>query len=133
MGIDVRWANAEQALLQVTLISPWDWPDLERAMVQGLEMITPVGPTVDFLIDFAGSAQRPKGNSLMYLKRIMKRATAHPRAGESFLVNPNPFARSIVDMLLRVYKEAQHLQVVGSQEEALRRIETLVQERAVGE
>ena len=130
MGIDVRWHDENRTLLQVTLISPWDWPDLERAMEQGIEMIDPVGHTVHFLIDFAGSARPPRGNSLMHLKRVIQHVTENPFAGESFLINPNPFARSIVDMLLRVYKEARHLHVVGSREEALRRIEGFALGRA---
>jgi hypothetical protein len=133
MSIDIRWEDNDQTLLRVMLASPWDWPDLEYAMSQSLEMITPVGHTVHFLIDFANQGRRPKGNSLMYLKRVMQRVTKHPLAGESYLINPNPFARSLIDTVLRVYKEAQHIHLVGSQEEALRCIEALAQEGVPGD
>jgi hypothetical protein len=133
MGIDVCWVDDEQTLLQVSLSSPWNWPDLERAMDQGLEMIAPVGHTVHFLIDFTDNGHRPKGNSLMHLKRVMQSVTAHPNAGQSYMVNPNPFARSLIELLLRVYKDAQRIHMVESREEALRCIEASVQEVTAGE
>ena len=96
------------------------------------KMITPVEHPVHFLIDFADRGQRPKGNSLMYLKRVMQRVTAHPNAGESYLVNPNPFARSLIELILRVYKD-QRLHMVESREEALRCIMASGQEKKAGD
>ena len=130
MGVEAGWYGDGSRIIQVILKSPWDWIELERAFERGLELISPVEHIVYFLIDFADQSSPPRGNSMMHLKRVIKRSSASPNFGKSILVNPNPFARSIIGMLLRVYGDTARIQLVNSREEALETIRHMVQTEA---
>ena len=103
MGVETEWYGDDGRIVQVILKSPWAWIELERAFDRGLALISPVEHVVYFLIDFEDQSRPPRGNSIMHLKRVIERSSAAPNFGKSILVNPNPFARSIIGMLLRFY------------------------------
>ena len=130
MGVEADWYGDDRRIMQVSLASPWDWIELERAFERGLALIGTVEHVVYFLIDFVDQGRKPQGNSIKHLKRVIERSSASPNFGKSFLVNPNPFARSIIGVLLRVYGDAARIQLVNSREEALEIIRHLVQTEA---
>ena len=124
MSIDIHWYNEEKTLLQLILSGAWDWPDFELAFYRGLEMTTGLDHTAHCMIEFVGQSRRPQGNGLMHLKRMTKQISAYPNAGMCYLVNPNPFARSLIGLLLRVYGEDEHLIMTGSRDDAFRRMQS---------
>ena len=130
MGVETEWYGDDGRIVQVILKSPWAWIELERAFDRGLALISPVEHVVYFLIDFADQSRPPRGNSIMHLKRVIERSSAAPNFGKSILVNPNPFARSIIGMLLRFYGNSARIHLVNSREEALETIRHMVQAEA---
>jgi len=121
MSVDVNWYDERRTFLVIGLTFPWNWSEVENSFRQSVELMDSVDHVVHLLVEFPSAGGRPQGNSLVYLKRIIRQLNAHPRAGVVYLVNPNPFARSIIEVLLRLYRqEAQRIHIVSSREEALR-------------
>ncbi len=118
MGIDVRWYDQDKTIVQLVLNDPWDWPDFEQQYYTGLEMSNEVKHTVYCVVEFAGGRRRPQGNALMHLRRVTQQTKSYPNAGACILINPHPFARSMIGLLLRIYGENPNLVVTGSMEDA---------------
>ncbi len=113
MSVEVRWYDESQTFLVIGLIYPWNWSELENGFKRSVEILD----TVDLPI----ARGKPEGNGLAYLKRILQNNNAHPRAGVVYLVNPNPIARSMVQVIQRLYRGETHgLRIVANREEALR-------------
>ena len=136
MGVETEWHGDDGRIVQVIFKSPWDWIELERAFDRGLALISSVEHVVYFLIDFADQSSPPRGNSMMHLKRVIERGSAAPNFGKSILVDPNPFARSILGCSCGFTAISARIQLANSREEALETIRSLVraetQDQAAG-
>jgi hypothetical protein len=121
MSVEVRWYDESQTFLVIGLIYPWNWSELETGFKRSVEILDTVDHVVHFLVEFPIARGKPEGNGLAYLKRILQNNNAHPRAGVVYLVNPNPIARSMVQVIQRLYRGETHgLRIVANREEALR-------------
>lgn len=121
MSVEVRWYDERQTFLVIGLNFPWNWIELEDSFRHSVAFLDSVDHVVHFLVEFPSVGGRPEGNSLVHLKRIFQHTNTHPRTGIIYLVNPNPFARAIIDVLLRLYRqEAQRIRIVANREEAFR-------------
>ncbi len=127
MAIDVNWFNDDKTIVQLVLRDPWDWPEFEQRYFQGLELTTAVDYPVYCIVEFSGKGRRPQGNALMHLKRMSQQTRAYPNAAACFLVNPHPFARSLIGLLVRVYGQDPNLIVTGNVDDVLRRIKAMRQ------
>lgn len=126
MSVDVQWYDSTQTKLHVILNSPWDWADLEQALQMGLEMATSSGRMVHFLVEFTGRPERPpQGDTLMHMKRLVRLIAAYPNMGESYLINPNPIARKLIDLMVRLYGSTHRIHLVDSLEHAIASIDAL--------
>ncbi len=100
MGINVRWDNEEQTIIQYSFDGRWTWNDLYSALDRVQEMSASVDHRVDAIIDLTHADLMPAGAifSLDGRKNAQKLASkANAARGLIVIAGANAFIRSIYD------------------------------------
>ncbi len=96
------------------ITDPWQFDEALTAYKLNNDLRNQHKHKIHTIANISGTRHIP--NDVLRL-RLFSPDIMHPRAGIAFLVGPSPFARSIIDLIVRLLK-TQKIRVVATEEEA---------------
>jgi hypothetical protein len=115
MGVQVKWADEAQTVLEYTFSDPWGWEDYYNSIDKAQQLMDGVSGKVTSIIDLSKSKGLPPG-AMTHLRRVGRE---NPNQGTVILVGMNLFIRTFANVLMRFYpKAAEKARLVATLEEA---------------
>lgn len=119
--ITPMWDNAEKTIILVDYAAPvLSWDEYMLAVHRQMAMVQSQSHAVH-LIHNTHDVPMPKGNALMYIRRAIEMQPAN--IGMVFMIIGNPFARRILETVVKMLPRYRNLHFAQSLEEAYQQIE----------
>lgn len=119
--IKVYWADDEQTIIRLDYYEPVDsWEEYTDAVKESFTMIRTKAHRVH-MIHNPGRTQMPGGNPFSIIGKLMEQLPAN--GGKIVMVIGNPFARRMMELLLRMTVGAKNYHFVKELDEAYAFIE----------
>lgn len=119
MASTMRWDNPEKTILLFELDDQWTWQELYNLSDEFHALMDSVPHVVDLIFQLPPGSSRVPPGIVAGLPRLIARS--HPREGKNIVVGQVPIARSILDLVRRVYglrQIAEQFHVVDTLEQA---------------
>lgn len=114
--IKVYWANSEQTIIRLDYYDPIEsWDEYENAVKESYGLARTKSHKVHFIHN-PGKTSMPGGNAFAHLRKVMELAPAN--TGNMVMVIANPFARRIMELMLKISVGARNYHFVQNIEEA---------------
>jgi len=114
--IKVYWANTDQTVVRLDYYDPIEsWEEYEDASKESFAMVR-TKPHKVHLIHNPGKTSMPGGNAFSHVRRVMDMAPAN--TDKVVMVIANPFARRMMELLLKISVGARNYHFVQNIEEA---------------
>lgn len=102
MGIQIKWANPRQTIIQLTLERGWTWDDLYDAIRQADRLITSVPHTVNMVIDIEKAGGLPR-DFMKVAGDVFASGDARPNEGQKIVVGANWLIQTAYSGFQKVY------------------------------
>jgi hypothetical protein len=115
MGVEVKWGDEAQTVLEYSFTDPWRWDDFYLCSDQARQMLADVDGTITVIIDLCKSRGLPPG-AMTHFRRLGR---DDPQRSRVILVGMNSFIRTFSNILMRFYpKAAEKVRFVATLDEA---------------
>lgn len=100
MGIQVLWDNDEKTIIRYIFDADWSWNDFFNAFRQAKALIDVETNDVGVIMEATRPVLHFPPNFLTHMKKALK--GRHPRTKIVVAIIRNPFARTIVQSLMKI-------------------------------
>lgn len=116
--IKVYWASEEERIVRLDYYDPIEsWEEYTDAVKESYALARTKSHKVHFIHN-PGKTSMPGGNAFAYIRRMMEIAPAN--TGNMVMIIGNPFARRIMELMLKISVGAKNYYFVQNLEEAIK-------------
>lgn len=116
MPIEVSWFNGAHSVILMEFPQRWTWREFYDAKMEADTMMEAVDYPCALILTGPSDVIMPE-NVLSNARMMLNQK--HPRAEVFMVVSPNPFVHALLNMLMRVSRDAARgVRIVGSVEAA---------------
>jgi hypothetical protein len=116
--IKVYWASEEERIVRLDYYDPIEsWEEYTDAVKESYALARTKSHKVHFIHNPAKTSM-PGGNAFAYIRRMMEIAPAN--TGNMVMIIGNPFARRIMELMLKISVGAKNYYFVQNLEEAIK-------------
>ena len=102
MPFDLHWDDDNQTILRIDIHDDSTWEQQYKVVDEAVETLQGVSYRIDVIVHTIG--QIPPGDPIPHLKNAISKLRACPNLGLVVIVNQRTFYRSIVELVLRLYR-----------------------------